>query len=223
MPKEEVLPVTGDIRAIYGRLSRFYGVVEGRFQRRLRERGLELLAIREGESILEIGFGTGCALVEIARRVSGSGRAYGLDLTPEMITRARRRLEKQGLVGRVELCEGDARKMPYEDGLFDAVYMAETLELFDTPDIPVVFAEIRRVLKVRGRLVLSSMPREGHEGSLVWRVYEWLHRTLPQVASCRPIYVEDSVTSAGFEIATTEEIKIAGVFPTKIVMARPAA
>lgn len=223
MPKEEVLPVTGDIRAIYGRLSRFYGVVEGRFQRRLRERGLELLAIREGESILEIGFGTGCALVEIARRVGGSGRACGLDLTPEMITRARRRLEKQGLVGRVELCEGDARKMPYEDGLFDAVYMSETLELFDTPDIPVVFAEIRRVLKVRGRLVLSSMPKEGHEGSLVWRVYEWLHRTLPQVASCRPIYVEDSVTSAGFEIATTEEMKIAGVFPTKIVMARPAA
>jgi len=223
MPKEEVLPVTGDIRAIYGRLSRFYGVVEGRFQRRLRERGLELLAIREGESVLEIGFGTGCALVEIARRVGGSGRACGLDLTPEMITRARRRLEKQGLAGRVELCEGDARKMPYEDGLFDAVYMSETLELFDTPDIPVVFAEIRRVLKVRGRLVLSSMPKEGHEGSLVWRVYEWLHRTLPQVASCRPIYVEDSVTSAGFKMAATEEMKIAGVFPTKIVMARPAA
>lgn len=223
MPKGEVLPVTGDIRAIYGRLSRFYGVFEGRFQKRLRERGLELLAIREGESILEIGFGTGCALVEIARRVGGSGRACGLDLTPEMITRARRRLEKQGLAGRVELCEGDARKMPYEDGLFDAVYMAETLELIDTPDIPVVFAEIRRVLKVRGRLVLSSMPREGHEGSLVWRVYEWLHRTLPQVASCRPIYVEDSVTSAGFEIVTTEEMKIAGVFPTKIVTARPEA
>ena len=140
-----------------------------------------------------------------------------------MITRARRRLEKQGLAGKAELCEGDARKMPYEDELFDAVYMAETLELFDTPDIPVVLAEIRRVLKVRGRLVLSSMPKEGHEGSLVWRVYEWLHRTLPQVASCRPIYVEDSVTSAGFEIATTEEMKIAGVFPTKIVTARLAA
>ena len=223
MPKEEVLPVTGDIRMIYGRLSRFYGVVEGSFQKKLRERGLELLSIRKGEAVLEIGFGTGCALVEIARRVGESGRACGLDLTPEMITRARHRLEKQGLAGKAELCEGDARKMPYEDGLFDAVYMSETLELFDTPDIPVVLAEIRRVLKVRGRLVLSSMPREGHEGSLVWRVYEWLHRTLPQVASCRPIYVEDSVTSAGFEIADTEEMKIVGVFPTKIVTARPAA
>ncbi|MBC8477729.1 MAG: methyltransferase domain-containing protein, partial [Dehalococcoidia bacterium] len=100
MPKEEVLPVTGDIRAIYGRLSRFYGVVEGRFQKRLRERGLELLAIREGESVLEIGFGTGCALTEIARRVGESGRACGLDLTPAMITRARRRLAEQGPAGR---------------------------------------------------------------------------------------------------------------------------
>ena len=223
MPKEEVLPVTGDIREVYGRLSRFYGIVEVRFQKRLRARGLELLGVREGETVLEIGFGTGYALAEIAGRVGGSGRACGLDLTPEMIVRMRRRLEKRGLASRVELREGDARQMPYEDRHFDAVYMAAALELLDTPDIPVVLGEIKRVLKAGGRLVLSSMPKEGHEGSLVWRVYEWLHRTLPQVASCRPIYVEDSVTEAGFEIVSTEEMKIAGVFPMKIVQARPAA
>ena len=223
MPKEEVLPVTGDVRATYGRLSRVYGIVEGRFQKRLRGRGLELLGVREGETVLEIGFGTGCALAEIAGRVGASGRACGLDLTPEMVARARHRLEKQGLASRVELREGDARQMPYRDSHFDAVYMAAALELLDTPDIPVVLGEIRRLLKAGGRLVLSSMPKEGHEGSLVWRVYEWLHRTLPRVATCRPIYVEDSVTEAGFEIITAEEIKIAGIFPMKIVLARPAA
>jgi len=222
MPKEEVLPVTGDIRAVYGRLSRFYGVVEGWLQKRLRGRGLALLAVREGETVLEIGFGTGYALAETAGHVGGSGRLCGLDLTPEMIARARRRLARKGLASRVELREGDARRMPYEDAYFDAVYMAAALELFDNPDIPVVLDEIRRVLKAGGRLVLSSMPKEGHEGSLVWRVYEWLHRTLPQVASCRPIYVEDSVRSAGFEIVSAEEIRIARVFPMKIVLARPA-
>ena len=182
-----------------------------------------MLGVREGETVLEIAFGTGCALAEIAGRVGGSGRACGLDLTPEMIARAKRRLEKQGLASRVELREGDARQMPYQDSHFDAVYMAAALELQDTPDIPVVLGEIRRLLKAGGRLVLSSMTKEGHEGSLVWRVYEWLHRALPQVATCRPIYVEDSVTEAGFEIITTEEIKIAGIFPMKIVLARPAA
>ena len=222
MPKEEVLPVTGDIRAIYGRLSRYYGVVEGWFQKRLRARGLELLGVKEGETALEVGFGTGYALAEIAGRVGGNGRLCGLDLTPQMIARARRRLERKGLASRVELREGDARQMPYEDRHFDAVYVAAALELLNTPDIPVVLGEIRRVLKAGGRLVLSSMPKEGHEGSLVWRVYEWLHRTVPQVASCRPIYVEDSVRDAGFEIVTAEEIKIAGIFPMKIVLARPA-
>jgi demethylmenaquinone methyltransferase/2-methoxy-6-polyprenyl-1,4-benzoquinol methylase len=223
MPREEVLPVTGDIRAIYGRLSRFYGVVEGWFQKRLRGRGLALLAVREGETVLEVGFGTGHALTEIAGQVGEGGRLCGLDLTPQMIARARRRLARRRPTSRVELHEGDARRMPYEDGDFDAVYMAAALELFDNPDIPVVLSEIRRVLKADGRLVLSSMPKEGHEGSLVWRVYEWLHRTVPLVASCRPIYVEDSVKSAGFNIVTAEEMKIAGVFPMKVLLARPAA
>jgi len=222
VPKGEVLPVTGDIRAIYGRLSRFYGIIEERLQRRLRQRGLELLGVREGESVLEIGFGTGCALLEIAGRAGSSGRVCGLDLTQEMVVRAERRLEKHGLAGKVELHEGDARRMPFQDGRFDAVYMAAALELFDTPDIPLVLGEIRRVLKSGGRLGLSSMPKEGHEGSLVWRLYEWLHRALPQIASCRPIYVEDSVGSAGFEIDTAEELKVAGIFPMKVLLARPA-
>jgi len=77
------------------------------------------------------------------------------------------------------------------------------------------------VLKVEGRLGVVSMPVEGHEKSLVWRIYEWFHRTFPRYASCRPIYVEDSVKKAGFKIIKTGEIAIAGLFPMKIVLARP--
>lgn len=222
MPEQEVLRVRGDIRSTYGWISRFYGLLEDRFERKVRERGLELLAVGEGEAVLEIGFGTGCSLVAIARSAGAGGRVCGIDLTPEMVALAGRRLGKKGLGGRVELREGDARQMPYESGQFDAVYMAAALELFDTPDIPVVLAEIKRVLKSGGRLGLVSMPKEGHEGSLIWKVYEWFHRAFPRYASCRPIYVEESVTSAGFGIVAAEEMKIAGVFPMKVVLARPA-
>ena len=221
MAKREILRVRGDIRSTYNWFSRFYGLLEEWFESGVRKRGLELLDIREGEDVLEVGFGTGCSLVQLASSVGDKGKVYGIDLTPGMIERARNRLEKKGLSKRVELREGDARQMPYEDRQFDAVYMSAVLELFDTPDIPVVLREIRRVLKVEGRLGVVSMPMEGHEKSLVWSIYEWFHRTFPRYASCRPIYVEDSVKEAGFNIRENEEIAIAGLFPMKIVLARP--
>ena len=221
MAEKEILRVRGDIKTTYGKLSRTYAVVEERLERGLRQRGLERLKIQQGEVVLEVGFGTGCSLVEMARRAGPVGKVSGIDLTPEMVRLARQRLEKERLAERVELREGDARKMPYETEQFDVIYISGALELFDTPDIPVLLAEIRRVLKPNGRLGVVSMPREGHETSLLLRMYEWAHRTFPRYASCRPIYVEDAVRGAGFDIQFQEEIRIAGVFPMKIVIARP--
>lgn len=221
MPEKEILRVKGDIKTTYAKLSRIYATVEGRFERKLREKGLELLGVQEGEIVLEIGFGTGYSLVEIAKSSGETGKVYGLDLTPEMVEMAKERVAKARLSGRVVLYEGDAREMPLENNLFDAVYMAGTLELFDTPDIPRVLSEVKRVLKPAGRLVIVSMPREGHEGSRALRVYEWVHRTFPRYASCRPIYVEDSVRDAGFKIVNTDELMLARLFPMKIIVARP--
>ena len=221
MPKKEILRVKGDIKATYAKLSRVYAALEGTLEKKLRERGLELLDVQEGETVLEIGFGGGYSLVEIARSAGETGKVYGIDVTPEMVELARKRLEREGLAERVELYEGDAREMPYEDNQFDAVYMAATLELFDTPDIPRVLTGVKRVLKLNGRLGVISMPREGHEDSRVLRFYEWIHRTFPKHASCRPIYVEDSVRDAGFEIIKAEEMMVARLFPTKIVLAKP--
>ena len=221
MPENEILRVRGDIRRTYAKLSKIYATLEGRFEKKLRERGLELLDVQEGEAVLEIGFGTGYSLVEIARAVGKTGRACGIDLTPEMVELARTRLAKAGLAERVELYEGDAREMLYQDNQFDGVYMAAALELFDTPDIPRVLAEIKRVLKSTGRLGITSMTKEGHQGSIVLRLYEWAHRTFPRYASCRPIYVEESVRGAGFKIDRAEEMMLGGVFPMKIVVAKP--
>ena len=220
MPKKEILRVSGDIKATYVKLSKVYATFEGGFEKKLRQRGLGLLDVQEGEAVLEIGFGTGYSLVEIARCVGATGKAYGIDVTPEMVELAKKRLEKEGLAERVELCEGDAREMRYENKWFDTVYMAAALELFDTPDIPRVLAEIKRVLKPAGRLGVTSMPKEGHEDSIILRFYEWIHRAFPRYASCRPIYVEDSVSGAGFEIIKAEEMMLGGLFPMKIVMAR---
>lgn len=217
----EILRVDGEIKKTYGKLSKIYATLEGRFEKKLRERGLKFLDIQKGEVVLEIGFGTGFTLVEMAKAVGETGKVYGMDVTPEMVQIARERLKKKEVAIRVELSEADARNMPYEDNKFDAVYMSGVLELFDTPDIPKVLAEVKRVLKPNGRLEVVSIEKENHENSIFLRFYEWMHKKLPKYASCRPIYVEDSIRDAGYKILRTDEIVLGRLFPMKFVIAKP--
>jgi len=210
-----------DMKNGYGVVSRFYALVEGIFEKGLRQKGLQLLSITPGEVVLEVGVGTGYSLKEIANSVGENGKAYGIDVTPQMLEITRKRLRKAGLMDRVELYEGDARSMPYEDGKFDAVYMAATLELFDTPDIPRVLSEIKRVLKPSGRLGVVSLTKESREDSLFIRFYEWLHQKVLKYASCRPIYVEELVKDAEYEIIKTDQFVIAKLVPWKLLVARP--
>jgi ubiquinone/menaquinone biosynthesis C-methylase UbiE len=217
----EILRVKGEIKETYGKLSKIYAALEGRFEKRLRERGLKLLDVQEGDVVLEIGFGTGFTLVDLVKAVGETGRVYGVDVTPEMVHLAKERLNREGVVTKVELSESDARNMPYEDNIFDAVYMSGVLELFDTPDIPRVLAEIKRVLKSNGKLEAVSISKENHEDSKFLKFYEWMHKKLPRYASCRPIYVEDSVRDAGYKILRTDEMVLGGLFPMKFVIAKP--
>ncbi len=222
--KKVLLPVpvsSEEIKKGYAALSRFYAVVEGIFEKGLRRKGLKLLSLKAGEVVLEIGFGTGYSLKEITNSVGKNGKAYGIDITPEMHKISRKRLKKAGLMNRVELYEGDARSMPYEDSKFDAVYMASTLELFDTPDIPRVLGEIRRVLKPSGRLCVVSLTKKDKEDSLFIRFYEWLHQKFPKYFSCRPIYVAEAVKDAGYKITKTSEFTIARLVPWELVLVKP--
>ena len=222
--KGDILRVSAtpeNIKKSYGVLSKLYGLLEGEFEKGLREKGLECLSVKEGEAVLEIGIGTGFSLQEIAKSVGTAGKAYGLDITPEMLMLTEKRLRKAKLMDSVELKEGDARTMPYEDNMFDAVYMAATLELFDTPDIPRVLGEIKRVLKPGGRFGVASLSKEGKESFWFTRFYEWMHRKFPKYASCRPIYVERTIKDAGFEVVKREEFMIMKLVPMKLVMTRP--
>ncbi len=221
--RKEILRVrvtTEAIKESYEKISKVYAIVEAVVERKLRKKALKLLAIQEGEMVLEIGFGTGFALCELAKSIGKTGKAYGIDVTPQMVEITRKRLQKEGLTDRAELYAEDARSMPFEDGLFDAVYMASTLELFDTPDIPKVLREIKRVLKASGRLGVVSMSREGYENRLSLRLYEWLHKKIPKYVSCRPIYLQDSLREAGYQVAKVEKFMLVKLVPEKIIVAK---
>ncbi|MDO9581457.1 MAG: methyltransferase domain-containing protein [Bacteroidales bacterium] len=200
----------------YDRISHFYDYFAGGFERNYSNVALEQLNINEGETVLEIGFGTGHCLKQIAKLVGKTGKVYGIDISSGMLEEAKKRLEKASLMDRVELYCGDAVKMPYDEHLFDAVFMSFTLELFDTPEIPMILNEIKRVLKFEGRLGIVSMSKEDGK-SILLKLYEWAHEKIPNYVDCRPIYVEQSLKEAGFEIKNKEKVKVFGL-PLEIVV-----
>jgi len=160
---------------------------------------LDKLAPAAGERVLEIGYGTGHCLVQLAEAVGPEGKVFGIDLSEGMRARARERVEKEHVIDRVELSCGDATRLPYPDGSMDAVFVSFTLELFDTPEIPQVLAGCKRMLRPGGRIGVVAITKEGKEGFAV-EAYEWTHQHFPNLLDCRPIFVRRALEDAGFAI-----------------------
>jgi demethylmenaquinone methyltransferase/2-methoxy-6-polyprenyl-1,4-benzoquinol methylase len=205
----------------YDSMSPFYDLFAGGFEQRYRDMALKRLNVAGGESVLEIGFGTGHCLEQLAEAVGAGGRVYGIDISSGMLAVSRRRLEKAKLWDRVELICDDALEMPYPDGKFDAVFMSFALELLDSPEIPQALAGIRRVLRPNGRLGVVSMSKGDGTAPLLG-LYEWFHQKLPQYVDCRPIHVEQSIKTAGFEIQFREQVSLMGLPAEIVIGVKPA-
>lgn len=104
----------------YTRLAPVYELWARLTETRPRRRVLELAAPRDGEDLLEVAVGTGAQFVELARR-NRSGTTVGIELSEEMLKRARERLAGAGLDGRSELLRASALEMPLDDEGFDLV------------------------------------------------------------------------------------------------------
>ena len=154
-PVVPVLRTKEEAKRLYDRISRFYDFFTAAFERKYAEMALERLSVKEGEAVLEIGFGSGHCFRQIAQSVGENGKAYGIDISTGMLEVTRRKLERAQLMDRAELHCGDAASLPYDDNTFDGVFMSFTLELFDTSEIPKVLAEIERVLKPGGRAIIG--------------------------------------------------------------------
>lgn len=203
-------------KAFYNKISRVYDLLSERSEAPMRKTGLELLKASVGEKVLEIGFGTGHCLVALAKSVGPKGKVFGVDLSEQMLKLAKANLAKARLLDRVRLRCGDAIQLPHADSTIDAVFISFTLELFDTPEIPKVLSECKRVLRPGGRIVVVGMSKDADHDPLIG-MFEWTHQHFPNFLDCRPIYIRKSLEKAGFQIE--KELKKHMWVPVKIVLA----
>jgi demethylmenaquinone methyltransferase/2-methoxy-6-polyprenyl-1,4-benzoquinol methylase len=197
-------------RRSYDRMSSFYDWMAGSSEWKLTKAGLEMLDPHSGQHILEIGAGTGRALLYLSQQVGPNGSVTGLDLSRGMLSVAANRLHNQALHNNVRLVQADGANPPFFNQLFDSIFLSFTLELFDTPELPMILKRCQRLLKSDGLLQVVALARPQSPGLAV-RIYEFFHRLMPTMVDCRPIPTAALLAQAGFTLVEQKRVSMWGL------------
>ena len=159
-----------------------------------------LAELKEGEVVLDIGCGGGLDVFLAAKKVGDTGKVLGLDMTPEMVEKARNNAEK-GEYKNVEFRVGEIQNLPIGDQSVDVVI--SNCVINHCPDKAAAFKEVLRCLKPGGRILVSDLVVEGEfsEDILqdeVWR--EWI------AGACGKHKYLNAISTAGFhDVAVISE------------------
>jgi SAM-dependent methyltransferase len=119
----------------------------------------DVLAPKAGDRVLEIGPGTGYYSLDVAEWIAPDGTLDVFDVQQEMLDHTMRRAAARGVVN-VTATQGDARRLPYLEGTFDAAFLVAVLG--EIPDQDAALRELARVLRPGGRLVVGEIFGDPH-------------------------------------------------------------
>lgn len=197
---------------VYNRIAPIYDAWAWLTESRARDRCLELAAIQDGESVIEVAVGTGMAFEQIVS-ANPSGRNEGIDLTEAMLARAEKRVARLG-IDNYRLTVGDAYALDFSDSEFDALINNYMFDLLPEQDFSAVLTEFRRVLRPGGRLVLVNMTAGERWYNGVW---ERVYRINPALlGGCRGVRVLPVMGECGF-VGTSREYVSQVTFPSEII------
>ena len=158
---------------------------------------LAFSGVRKGDVVVDLGSGAGIDLLIAARKVGPGGRVIGVDMTDEMIAKAKENVAAAGLEN-VEVRKGLIEDLPVESSSVDWVISNCVINL--SPDKPKVFAEIARVLKPGGQLLISDV--------LVEDLPDWARQSEILHTSCVAGAVSEAEYVGGLRQAGLEDVEI---------------
>jgi ubiquinone/menaquinone biosynthesis C-methylase UbiE len=204
-----------EVKEVYADMSKYYDLWAHLTEAKARKTALEKSGIENGQNILEVAVGTGILFEEIVE-INKDGKNIGIDLTEDMLAKAKQRLEKN-TSSNYDLKIGNALKLEFEDESFDLLFNCYMLDLLSFENIDAVLGEFRRVLKPTGKLVLVNMT---NGKSVVSKIYETLYKLSPRLmGGCRGLKMAEKISKKGFEIEHSEYI-VQMLFPSEVVIAK---
>jgi ubiquinone/menaquinone biosynthesis C-methylase UbiE len=177
--------------------------------RTLWRRTIDLAFLQPGEQALDVGCGTGTLALAVARRVGASGRVVGIDPSAQQIARARAKAARRHAP--IEFQIAVIEQLPFPDQTFDVVFSTLMMHHLPAPLKRQGLAEIARVLKPGGRLVIGDFVRKQDRTGRVARFH---------AGGSSVVQLASPLADSGFDAITTEALapKRFSAFPGAVVV-----